>query len=148
MSKLQTALPWLYWAWCYAHQFELACKDAFSSHLFHDIDDMLLRLYYLEEKSSKKCGELSDLIDDLKVFEFPEGGNLHVQTLGSHWIPCKRIHVALQGYERADLALSHEELKGESKVTDYVNSMCLILQLYRIICGVCAFILSCLRHVT
>ena len=83
-GKLQTALLWLYWAWCYAHRLELACKDAFSSHLFHDIDDMLLRLYYLEKKSSRKCGELSDFIDDLKVFEFPEGGNLHVQTPGSH----------------------------------------------------------------
>lgn len=46
-GKLQAALPWLYWAWCYAHRLELACKDAFSSRLFHDIDEMLLRLYYL-----------------------------------------------------------------------------------------------------
>jgi TFIIF-interacting CTD phosphatase-like protein len=45
-------LPWLYWAWCYAHQLELVCKDAFSSCLFHDIDEMLLRLYCLYEKSS------------------------------------------------------------------------------------------------
>ena len=28
-GKLQAALPWLYWAWRYAHQLELACKDAF-----------------------------------------------------------------------------------------------------------------------
>ena len=41
--------------WCYTHQLELACKDAFSSKLFHDIDSMLLRLYYLYEKSPKKC---------------------------------------------------------------------------------------------
>ena len=27
-GKLQAALPWLYWAWCYAHRLELACKDA------------------------------------------------------------------------------------------------------------------------
>ena len=76
-GKLQAVLTWLYWAWCYAHRLELACKDAFSSRLFHDIDDMLLRLYYLYEKSPRKCHELSDLIDDLKkVFELPEGGNL------------------------------------------------------------------------
>ena len=78
-GKLQAALPWLYWAWCYAHQLELACKDAFSSRLFHDIDDMLLRLYCLYQKSPRKCHELSDLINDLReVFEFPEGGNLPV----------------------------------------------------------------------
>ena len=54
-----------------------------SSHLFHDIDNMLLRLYYLYEKSPKKCHELSDLIDDLKeVFEFPDGANLPVQAHG------------------------------------------------------------------
>lgn len=90
-GKVQAALPWLYWAWCYAHRLELACKDAFSSRLFHDIDDMLLRLYYLYEKSPKKCHELSDLIDDLKeVFELPEGGNLPVRANGSRWITYKR----------------------------------------------------------
>ena len=31
---------------------------------------MLLRLYYLYEKSPRKCRELSDLVNDLKVFEF------------------------------------------------------------------------------
>ena len=78
-------MPWLFWAWCYAHHLELACKDAFSSHLFKDFDEMLLRLYYLYEKSPKKCRELSDLMDDLKeVFEFPEeGGNLPVRAHGS-----------------------------------------------------------------
>ena len=90
-GKLQAALPWLYWGWCYAHRLELACKDAFSSRLFHDIDDMLLRLYYLYEKSPKKCRELSDLIEDLKeVFQFPEGGNLPMRAHGSRWITYKR----------------------------------------------------------
>ena len=71
-------------------QLEHACKDAFSSCLFHDIDEMLLRLYYLYEKSPRKCCELSDLIDDLKeVFELPEGGNLPVRAHGSRWITYK-----------------------------------------------------------
>ena len=48
---------------------------------------MLLRLYYLYEKSPKKCRELSELINDLKeVYEFPEGGNLPVRVHGSRWI--------------------------------------------------------------
>ena len=90
-GKLQATLPWLYWAWCYAHRLELACKNAFSSCLFHDIDDMLLRLYYLYEKSPKKCHELSDLVNDLKeVFKFHEGGNLPVRAHGSRWITYKR----------------------------------------------------------
>ena len=90
-GKLQAALPWLYWAWCYGHRLELACKDAFSSRLFHDIDEMLLRLYYLYEKSPRKCRELSDLVNDLKeVFEFPEGGNVPLRAHGSRWITYKR----------------------------------------------------------
>ena len=72
-GKLQAALPWLYWARCYAHRLELACKEPFSSRLFRDIDNMLLRLYYLYEKSPRKCRELSDLVDDLKdCLNFPK----------------------------------------------------------------------------
>ena len=83
-GKIQAALSWVYWAWCYcyAHRLELACNDAFSSKLFYDIDDMLLRLYYLYEKSPKKCRELSELICDLKeIYEFQEGGNLYLCAL-------------------------------------------------------------------
>ena len=50
---------------------------------------MLLRVYYLYEKSPKKCRELSDLVDDLKqVFEFPD--DLPVRAHGSRWISFKR----------------------------------------------------------
>ena len=56
---------------------------------------MLLRLYYLYEKSPKKCRELTDIISDLKeVFEFPESGGLPVRSQGSRWITHK--HKALQ----------------------------------------------------
>jgi len=52
-GKLKTFLPWLHWSWCYVHRLELACKDAFTSQLFHNIDEMLLRLYYLYENFQK-----------------------------------------------------------------------------------------------
>ena len=114
-GKLQAALPWLYWAWCYGHRLELACKDAFSSRLFHDIDEMLLRLYYLYEKSPRKCRELSDLVNDLKeVFEFPEGGNVPLRAHGSRWITYKRK--ALQRVvDRYGAYLSHLETLIEDK---------------------------------
>ena len=90
-GKLQRELPWVSWAWCYAHRLELACKDAFSSKLFKDIVEMLLRLYYLYEKSPKKSRELADIVADLKeVFEFPDGGNLPIRSQGSRWIYHKR----------------------------------------------------------
>ena len=90
-GKVQKALPWVFWAWCYNHRLELACHDALFSSLFIDINEMLLRLYYLYEKSPKKCRELSDVVTDLKeVFDFPDGGNLPVRAHGTRWISHKR----------------------------------------------------------
>jgi len=51
--ECEERLKVLFWVWCYAHQLELACKDVLSSQLFHDIDDMLLKLYYLYENHLK-----------------------------------------------------------------------------------------------
>ena len=86
-GKMQSVLPWLMWSWCYAHILELACKGALTSTLFKDIEEMLLRLYYLYHKSPKKCRDLVAVIDDLKeVFELPNGGNLPIRSQGSRWI--------------------------------------------------------------
>ena len=61
-GRMQRELPWLNWAWCYAHRLELACKNYFTSELFKSVADMLLRLYYLYSKSPKKLRELSDVV--------------------------------------------------------------------------------------
>ena len=62
-----------------------------TSNLFRDIDKMLLRLYYLYEKSPKKSCDLSDFVGDLKeVYKLPEGGNLPVRASGSRWITHKQ----------------------------------------------------------
>ena len=90
-GKLQKELPWLHWAWCFAHRLELACKDALSSQLFKDITNMLLHLYYLYAKSPKKSRELADIVEDLKeVWEFSAGGDKPVRSQGSRWISHKR----------------------------------------------------------
>ena len=57
-TKMQEVIPWLSWAWCFSHRLELACKDAFTSSLFSEIDEMLLRLFYLYCNSPKKSKEL------------------------------------------------------------------------------------------
>ena len=76
--------------WCYAYWLEFACKNAFCSNLFLDVDDMLLRLHYVHKKLLKNCCKLSDLTDHKEVFEFPDGGNLlPVRAHGSHWIMYK-----------------------------------------------------------
>ena len=90
-GKMHRELPWLFWAWCYAHRLELASKDSFSSGLFTSISDMLLRLYYLYSKSPKKIRELTDIISDLReVYEFGKGGDVPIRSHGSRWISHKR----------------------------------------------------------
>ena len=89
-AQMQQALPWLFWSWCYAHRLELACKSAFFSSLFTSIVEMLLRLFYIYEKSPKKSRELAN-VDDLRcVFEFPKGGHLPVRSHGTRWVTHKR----------------------------------------------------------
>ena len=52
--------------WCLAHRLELAIKDALKSSLFSQIDEPLLRIYYLYEKAPKKCRELDRIVEELK----------------------------------------------------------------------------------
>ena len=90
-GQIQNAIPWFYWCWCYAHRLELACKDGFCSPLFVSIQEMLLRLYYIYEKSSKKSRELADIVQDLReVYEFPKGGDLPIRCHRTRWIAFKR----------------------------------------------------------
>ena len=44
-------LSWLFWMWYLAHRLELAVRDALKGTCFELIDEMLLTLYYLHEKS-------------------------------------------------------------------------------------------------
>lgn len=50
---VEKEIPWVYWSWCLAHRVELAVKDALKGTSFDLIDEMLLRLYYIYEKSPK-----------------------------------------------------------------------------------------------
>ena len=52
--KTQSKFSWLFWGWCFSHRLELACKDSFTSNLFKEISEMLLRLYYLYKKICKE----------------------------------------------------------------------------------------------
>ena len=90
-GQMQRALPWLFWSWCYAHRLELAYKAAFSSSLFESLQEMLLRLYYLYEKSPKKSRELENISTDLQqVFDLSKGGNRPIRSCGTRWAVHKR----------------------------------------------------------
>ena len=86
-AKVQYVLPWIFWMWCFAHRLELGSRDALSNPVSKEIDEMLLRIYYLYNKSPKKCRKLRHIMKDLKeVYNFPRGGNLPVRASESRWI--------------------------------------------------------------
>lgn len=48
--------PWVIYVWCVAHRLELSLKDALQGTVFDDVDEVLLRLYYLYENSPRNSG--------------------------------------------------------------------------------------------
>ena len=86
---VEAQLEWVFWMWCFAHRLELAVKDGTA---FDAIDDMLLKLYYLYEKSPKKCRELEEVIADLKeCLCFDDSGVKPVRASSSRWVSHKLI---------------------------------------------------------
>ncbi len=87
---VEDQLPWIFWMWCLAHQMELAIKDALTNTSFCDINDMLMRLYYLYEKSPKKFRELEEIVRDLReCLEFEGNVKKPLRASGSRWITHK-----------------------------------------------------------
>ena len=87
---VEQELGWIFWMWCLAHRLELAIKDALNDTFFKSIDEMLLQLYYLYEKSPKKCRELDSIVTDLKeCFECDEGGIKPIRASGTRWVSHK-----------------------------------------------------------
>ena len=91
---LQLSMPWIVVFWCLAHRLELALKDALKNTYFSQVDELLLRIYYLYEKSPKKCHELDDVVMELKhclePSEIPkEGGNRPLRACGTRFIAHK-----------------------------------------------------------
>ena len=90
-GHLEESVPWVVVFWCFAHRVELALKDAFKDTLWTTVDEMLLKVYYLYEKSPKKCRELEEVVSELKAclepHEFPgKGGNIPLRACGTRWI--------------------------------------------------------------
>ena len=65
-GRLEEVCPWVVCVWCMAHRLQLAIQDALKKTSFANIDDILLHLYYLYEKSPKKCRELEEIASSLK----------------------------------------------------------------------------------
>ena len=127
---VENQLQWIFWMWCMAHRLELAIKDALKGTFFDNIDEMLLRLYYLYEKSPKRCRELEDIITDLKeCLCFDNAGVRPVRASGSRWVThklnaMKRIlskfgaytnHIATLSEDRSVNSVDRAKLKGYHK---------------------------------
>ena len=53
-ALLKQRSPWLQVIHCFNHRMELALKDAFSTASFSKIDEILMKLHYLHQKSPKR----------------------------------------------------------------------------------------------
>ena len=69
-------------------------QDALKVTYFDSIDDMLIKLFYVYERSPKKCRELSELVADLKEFlqfndQYKTKGVRPIQATGTCWVSHK-----------------------------------------------------------
>ena len=90
---LEEAVPWIVAFWCLAHHLELSLKDTLASTYFSVIDDMLMRIYHLYEKSPKKCAKLADVVDELRQCleesDMPTRGNRPLRACGTRFVAHK-----------------------------------------------------------
>jgi len=83
-GHLVQRFPLILVTWCLV---ELAVKGGLKSTYFDEIDNLLLKMYYLYEKSPKKCQQLQDVIESLKASfgeaEVPKGGTHPLRAHGT-----------------------------------------------------------------
>jgi len=84
--------PWFSFSWCVAHHLELALTDTLSTTYFKEVDEVLLRLYYLYKKSPKKLRGLYELhMAHKDNFQFQEGTVKGKRVSGTLWI-CHKLY--------------------------------------------------------
>ena len=90
-----------------AHRLELAIKDALKETSFYLVDEMLLRLYYIYDKSPKKCRELEGIVSDLRdCFQFDDDGVRPLRASGSRWI-CHKLNAMRRVLSKYGAYTSH-----------------------------------------
>ena len=57
-AKMRESTAWFSTIHCFNHSLELAVKDTFNTTFFKDVDNMLLKLFYLYRESPKRLREL------------------------------------------------------------------------------------------
>ena len=111
---IQHENPWITFGWCIAHQLELALKDSLKGTDF-DIDDLILKMYYLYQRSPKKLRQLKELVDIYSdSFEFLDGGVKPKKASGTWWIAHKTRALDLI-IDKYGLLMQHLENLSEDK---------------------------------
>lgn len=101
--------PWFSFSWCVAHRLELALKDALTTTYFNEIDEVLLRLYYLYENSPKKLRGLYELhLAYKETFKFQEGAVKPKRATGTRWI-CHKLSALKVLVDKFGLFIQHLE---------------------------------------
>ena len=87
--------PWLQVIHCFNHHLELAIKDAFKNDNFNKIDEMLMKFYYLYQKSPKLLQELKHIAEAWEK-SVPKPS----KSYGTHWIDQKltSMKIMLENY--------------------------------------------------
>jgi len=65
-------------------------KSGLKATYFDELDNLLLKMNYLYEKSPKKCRELQDVIESLRLSfdeeELPKGGTRPLRAHSTHFV--------------------------------------------------------------
>lgn len=90
---LEKAVPWIVVFRCLAHRLQLSLKDALGSTFFSTVDHMPMHVYYLYEKSPKKCVKLQEVVGELKQCledgDLPARGNRPLRACGTRFVAHK-----------------------------------------------------------
>ncbi len=124
---LKNEFPWIFVFWCLAHRLEL---DALKSTSFSTIDDLLLRMYYIYEKSPKECRALEDVIAELKSYlELSEkGGSRPLRACGTRFVAHKvaaleRVVERFGAYLTHLISMTEDEPADRQKMKGYVKTL-------------------------
>ena len=100
IAQIQAEHCWVLFVWCFSHRLELALKDTLSDFT-SPVDKLLMPLYHLYHKSSKKFQELNCLHAILKCMV-----KMSLKATGTRWID-HRIRAMGQLVDKSGLCALH-----------------------------------------